>query len=55
MEAEEHEEIKLSCRTTKTILHGDPIIRDYIYKRVTATYCRIKRELADGEQQHVLN
>jgi hypothetical protein len=37
MEAEENEEIKSSCRTTKTILHGDPFIKDYIYKLVTAT------------------
>ena len=37
MEAEENEETKSSCRTTKTILHGDPFIKDYIYKLVTAT------------------
>ena len=37
MEAEENEEIKSSCRTTKTILHGDPFIKDYIHKLVTAT------------------
>jgi hypothetical protein len=37
MEAEEHEAMKLSCRTTKTMLHGDPLVKDYIYKLVTAT------------------
>jgi hypothetical protein len=34
---EDEEETKSSCRTTKTILHGDPFVKDYIYKLVTAT------------------
>jgi hypothetical protein len=33
----EDDEIILSCRTTKTILHGNPLVKDYIYKLVTAT------------------
>jgi hypothetical protein len=37
MEAEEDEETKASCRTTKTILRGDKFVKDYIYKLVTAT------------------
>jgi hypothetical protein len=36
MGAEEDEETKSSCRITKTILHVDPFIQDYIYKLVTA-------------------
>ena len=30
-------DIKSSCRTTKTILHGDLFVKDYIYALVTAT------------------
>jgi hypothetical protein len=37
MEAEEDVEIKSSCRTTKTILHGVSFVKDYIYKLVTAS------------------
>ena len=38
MEADDDGGIKVSCRTTKTILlHGDPFVKDYIYKLVTST------------------
>jgi hypothetical protein len=51
MEAEENEEIKSSCRTTKTILHGDPFIKDYIYKQESKTTSQ-PRSQARGEKPY---
>ena len=36
-EDQEDEETTASCRTTKTMLRGSPVVKDYIYKLVTAT------------------